>query len=46
MASEAGMSANNASTSVVATCPGCGGTMAALKGTTVECDYCGKVYSA
>lgn len=48
MAGEAGMGGNNAgsSQSVVATCPGCGGTMPAFKGATVECDYCGKIYSA
>ena len=31
---------------VTATCPGCGGTMAAQKGATVECDYCGKIFTA
>ena len=31
---------------VTAVCPGCGGTTAAQKGTTVECDYCGKVFTA
>lgn len=48
MAGEAGMGGNGggSSTSVVATCPGCGGTMPAFKGATVECDYCGKIYSA
>lgn len=47
MAGEAGMGGNSgSSTSVVATCPGCGGTMPAFKGSTVECDYCGKIYSA
>lgn len=31
---------------VTATCPGCGGTMVAVKGTAVECEYCGKIYTA
>ena len=30
---------------VTAVCPGCGGSMAALKGATVECDYCGKIFT-
>lgn len=47
LANSAGMGANEASsTSVVASCPGCGGTMPAFKGATVECDYCGKIYIA
>ncbi|MCR5798858.1 MAG: hypothetical protein K6G69_02190 [Lachnospiraceae bacterium] len=32
--------------SVTATCPGCGGTMVSYKGATVECDYCGKIFTA
>ena len=35
-----------AAVNVTATCPGCGGTMAAQKGATVECDYCGKIFTA
>lgn len=31
---------------VTAVCPGCGGTMVARKGETVECDYCGKIFTA
>ena len=39
-----GVGASN--TMVTAVCPGCGGTMAAPKGSTVECDYCGKIFTA
>ena len=39
-----GVSSSNVT--VTATCPGCGGTMAAPKGATVECDYCGKIFTA
>ena len=38
--------ATAANTTVTAVCPGCGGTMAAQKGATVECDYCGKIFTA
>lgn len=31
---------------ITATCPGCGGTAVAQKGATVECDYCGKIFTA
>ena len=39
-----GVSSSNVT--VTATCPGCGGSMAAPKGATVECDYCGKIFTA
>ncbi len=35
-----------ANTQVTAKCPGCGGTTVAMKGATVECDYCGKIFTA
>jgi len=33
-------------TQVTAKCPGCGGTTVAQKGAAVECDYCGKIFTA
>ena len=41
-----GVGASASNQTVTATCPGCGGTMAAIKGATVECDYCGKIFTA
>lgn len=41
-----GGNTDSAPATVTATCPGCGGTMAAQRGATVECDYCGKIYTA
>lgn len=46
LAGSLGMANGGGSTEVIAKCPGCGGTMAAIKGQAVECDYCGKMYSA
>ena len=39
-------SSNANAQTVTAICPGCGGTMVATKGATVECDYCGKMFTA